>query len=516
MGGNTMGKQMLAGIDVGTTGVKVMLFDMQGAVLGSAYEEYQCIYLKTGWVEQNPDMLIQAVYRTCRTVIRNTGVNVGDIQGVSVSAQRSCTVFVSQAGTPIKMISWLDNRAVDEVKEIDAAIGKERFYDITGLPLCATWILPKLLHVRKNQPELWKKTAKVCQLQDLILRALGVDGYFGNEPEAGFWGLWDNRRMRFHEELLSTFSISRSLLPEIRQVGEQVGRITEKTSALTGFAPGMPICVGIGDQNSAAVGAGIVTPGAVSVSLGTGGLATALLQDCYRDPLGQAMVTSHAIHGMWTFEGLQNAAAGVYRWFRDEIAALEKQNAKQSGGNAYEVLNQMIGSVPVGAKGLLMLPYFAGSAAPRWDTSARGGFIGLTLSHDRACMARACVEGITLEEKDILNSLTSIGQEFSYVRIVGGATRSEVWNQIQADIYNLPCETLAVSDAAALGAAISAGAGVGAFESIEQGAGKMVHVKRRYEPDPERAAVYEKLYSVYCNTFEALADAQVFRDLAQF
>lgn len=511
-----MGKQMLAGIDVGTTGVKVILFDMQGTIMGSAYEEYKCMYLKTGWVEQDPDMLIQAVYRTCRAAIRSTAVNVCDIQGVSVSAQRSCAVLMSQAGTPLKMISWLDNRAVDEVKEIEEAFGAERFYEITGLPLCATWILPKLLHVRKNQPELWKKVHKVCQLQDLILRALGVDGYYGNEPEAGFWGLWDNQKLCFHEALLQTFSISPSLLPEIRQVGELVGRITEKTSALTGFAEGMPICVGIGDQNSAAVGAGIVTPGAVSVSLGTGGLATALLQDCYRDPKGQAMVTSHAIHGMWTFEGLQNAAAGVYRWFRDEIAALEKQNAEQNGGNAYDALNQMISSVPAGAKGLLMLPYFAGSAAPRWDASARGGFIGLTLSHDRACMARACVEGITLEQKDILSSLPSMGQEFSHVRIVGGATRSEVWNQIQADVYNLPCETLEVSDAAALGAAISAGAGVGAFKSIGQGAREMVHVRRRYEPDPEQAAIYEKLYAVYCNTCEALTGAKVFRDLAQF
>ena len=511
-----MGKQMLAGIDVGTTGVKVILFDMQGTIMGSAYEEYKCMYLKTGWVEQDPDMLIQAVYRTCRAAIRSTAVNVCDIQGVSVSAQRSCAVLMSQAGTPLKMISWLDNRAVDEVKEIEEAFGAERFYEITGLPLCATWILPKLLHVRKDQPELWKKVHKVCQLQDLILRALGVDGYYGNEPEAGFWGLWDNQKLCFHEALLQTFSISPSLLPEIRQVGELVGRITEKTSALTGFAEGMPICVGIGDQNSAAVGAGIVTPGAVSVSLGTGGLATALLQDCYRDPKGQAMVTSHAIHGMWTFEGLQNAAAGVYRWFRDEIAVLEKQNAEQNGGNAYDALNQMISSVPAGAKGLLMLPYFAGSAAPRWDASARGGFIGLTLSHDRACMARSCVEGITLEQKDILRSLPSMGQEFSYVRIVGGATRSEVWNQIQADVYNLPCETLEVSDAAALGAAISAGAGVGAFKSIGQGAREMVHVRRRYEPDPEQAAIYEKLYAVYCNTCEALTGAKVFRDLAQF
>lgn len=160
-----------------------------------------------------------------------------------------------------------------------------------------------------------------------------------------------------------------------------------------------------------------------------------------------------------------------------------------------------------------MLPYFAGSAAPRWNAAASGGFLGLTLSHTRADMARACMEGITLEQKDILHSLKDTGKEFSHVRIVGGATKSPVWNQIQADVYNLPCETLAINDAAVLGAAISAGAGARIFSSLAEGAENMVHIGERYEPIPQNAGKYEELYQIYCGTYEAMEKAQIFQKL---
>lgn len=509
-----MSKRLLAGIDVGTTGVKTILFEENGAVFSSAYHEYGCIYPRPGWVEQDPQMLLEAIFSTCRRAMEPAAAANAQIAGVSVSAQRSCTLLLDDGGRALKLISWLDNRAVDQAEQIDRAFGAERFYQITGLPLCATWILPKLLHTRENDPDLWAKTRKVCQLHDYVLRALGADGLYGNEAEAGFWGLWDNRKLCFSDELLGAFDLDRTLLPAIRRTGEVVGAVSAAVSEQTGLPAGTPLCVGVGDQNSAALGAGVVEPGAVSISLGTGGLATIVLDGCYRDPLCRSMVTSHAIHGLWTFEGLQNAAAGAFRWFRDEIAALEKEQAGHPGA-AYDTLNEMIARTPVGAHGLVMLPYFAGSAAPRWNSLARGGFVGLTLAHTRSDMARACVEGITLEQKDILHSMQQAGRSFSYVRIVGGATKSEVWNQIQADVYGLPCETLAVSDAAALGAAISAGYGVGCFASLQEGARQMVRVLRRYEPDPQRTRQYEALYDIYRELYEALATTDVFRKLAE-
>lgn len=505
-----MNKKYLVGIDVGTTGSKVMAFDIKGKVVAQAYMEYNCTYPKANWVEQDPIMLIETVYELCEKIMKEDSIRADEIIGISVASQRSCTIFMDEQETPLKMISWLDNRAGEQVEEIDKKISKERFYEITGLPLCTTWILPKILHTRKYDSELWSKTKKVIQLQDLIIKAMGVKGYYSDEPEGGFYGVWDNENFCYSDEILEKFNLSKDLFPEMKRSGENVGAVSAYVAERTGFLEGTPICVGIGDQNGAAIGAGIVKPGYISVSIGTGGLATALLDTCYRDPLGGAMITNHGIHGRWTFEGLQNAAAGAFRWFRDEIAALEKD---RYDSETYDILNKMIEKSPVGANGLLMLPYLAGSAAPRWNPSARGGFLGLTLSHDRATMARACVEGITLEQKDIMKSITKNGPKFEAVRIVGGATKSEIWNQIQADVYNLPCETLVIKDAAVLGAAICAGVGTGTFASIEEGVASMVEVSKRYEPNEENAKKYEEMYEIYCDVYNALDKIEVFKRL---
>lgn len=505
-----MNEKYLMGIDVGTTGTKVIIFDLEGNTAAHAYQEYECVYPKPGWVEQDCKMLLNTVYECCKKAVSSFGQDNRLIRAIGISAQRSSTIFLDHAGQPLKMISWLDNRASEEVKEIGDIVGKEKFYQITGLPLSSTWMLPKILHTRKHDPKLWKQTEKIVQLQDYILHGLGVDEYYSDEPEACFFGLWDSRNFCYSEELLEVFKIDSRLLPKIMPSGTFAGHVSRETAEKTGLAPGTPLCVGIGDQNSAAVGAGIVEPGMISISIGTGGLATAMLNTCYRDPRGQAMVTNHAVHGMWTFEGLQNAAAGVFRWFRDEIAAYELHTDKDQ---VYQILNQMIERTPAGAKGLLMLPYFAGSAAPRWNNEAKGCFLGLTLAHDRACMARACVEGITMEQRDIIESIDVSGLEFSCARIVGGATNSEIWNQIQADIYKIPCETLKVKDAAALGAAICAGVGVGLFTDMKEGVEHMVKVAKRYEPDSQNGKIYDEIYRLYCKTYTALNEAGIFHQL---
>ena len=505
-----MEEKYLVGIDVGTTGTKVMIFDLKGTAISTAYQEYGLIYPQANWVEQDCDMLVNAVYSCCKKAIGEGSIPASAIQAVSVSAQRSCTIFVDKDDNPLKLISWLDNRAAEQVEEIDNVIGRERYYDITGMPNATTWILPKILHTRKYDTDTWSRTTKIIQLQDYILHALGVEGHYADEPDASFWGLWDNRNFCYSTEILEAFDLDVSLFPEVYQAGTKIGEVSQEISEATGLAVGTALCVGIGDQNSAALGAGIMKPGYLSISMGTGGLATALLDNCYRDPKGQAMITHHAIHGLWTYEGLQNAAAGAFRWFRDEIAALEYH---LEGGKAYKTLDEMVAKTPVGARGLLMLPFFAGSAAPRWNSEAKGGFLGLTLSHTRADMARACLEGITLEQKDIVNSLSQSEDQFKLVRIVGGATNSKVWNQIQADVYNIPCETLVVADAATLGAAICAGVGVGVFDSIEQAVEEMVAVAERYEPIPENAAKYAKLYELYCDVYTALDNSKIFEKL---
>jgi xylulokinase len=316
------------------------------------------------------------------------------------------------------------------------------------------------------------------------------------------------------DEICRIFEIDKEMLPIPTPSGTQVGEVSRAAAEQTGLAVGTPICVGAGDQNAAAVGAGLVAPGLMSVSLGTGGLAAAYIDGKLPDLDPQAMLTGHPIVGKYMLEGYQPAGAGAYRWFRDEIARLEKQLSEAAGIDVYEALGEMAAEVPPGSKGLVLNPYFASAATPRWNANARASVVGLTFAHDRSCLARAFMEGITLEVKDMINSMYACGAEVDEIRILGGPTRSELWNQIQADVYGRPVSTLKIPDAAVLGAAICAGVGAGVFSDIREGVNAMVETKQTYEPISKNVKIYEELFEVFCDIYDGLS-ASVYDKLAK-
>jgi len=293
-----------------------------------------------------------------------------------------------------------------------------------------------------------------------------------------------------------------------------VGKVSAEAAGKCGLAPGTPISVGAGDQSAGAVGAGIVQKGLVSISLGTAGAVTAYLDKPFRDPAAKTMVTSHPIHGSWLLEGYQAAAASVYRWYRDEFGGVELLEADRSGADFYDLMNAKVAAIAPGAKGLLVMPYFAGAATPRYNPAARGMVLGLTFAHDRFAVARAFMEGISMDMRDMLNSMLNSGVDVSEARILGGPTKSAVWNQIQADVYGIPVSSLKVADATVLGAAILGGVGAGVFASIKEGAEKLVRLDQRYEPDAQNIRIYDNLYGIYCRTYESLENSAVFSELA--
>ncbi len=508
--------QYLCGIDVGTTGSKTMIFSLDGSVAGKAYREYGCQYPKPGWVEQDIDMVLREAFASCREAMERSGIRPEQVAAVSLSTQRTTSIFLDKDEKVLKTISWQDNRTVEEMRELEKTVGGKKFYEMTGLPLNTTWIITKILWMQKNEPELWKKVYRIVQVQDYFLRNLGADDYYIDYPDACLFGCHDSTKHQWNEELMKLAGIDSRLLPIPTPCGTMVGKVSAAAAAATGLAEGTPICVGAGDQNSASIGAGITEEGTVSVSLGTGGMAIACLDHPYRDPLASACVTCHAMTGYYQFEGYQIGAASVFRWFRDEIAGPERLEAEKRRIGVYDLLNEKIAQVPVGAKGLILLPYYGSAASPRWNPDARGTLLGLTFAHDRACIARACMEGITMEQKDILTNMKENKIPIHSVRMIGGATNSKIWNQMQADMYRLPCDTLAVEDAAVTGAALVGGAAVGIFADMKEGVKAMVKVKEHYEPIPENADIYDEMYSIYCKAYESLDQGQVFAELTKF
>lgn len=512
-----MTEAYLLGVDIGTTGAKGIIFDGEGKVIASGYYEYGCTFPRPNWVEQDVDLIVGRSMDAAAQAIEAGGINADDIGAISFSAQRCCTIFVDEKDRLIRpMISWQDNRAVKELEEIKDFISPEDFYGITSMPLNTTWMISKILWLRNNEPENWKRLAGIVQLQDYALRKWGADKFIEDMSDSGFSGFWNPFEMKWSEKLLGLAGIDPNLFPEVASSGTRAGSLSAEAAERTGLKAGTPLILGAGDQNSAAVGAGIVRPGYLSVSLGTGGLAAAFIDEPFRDPRCMTMVTNHAEKGKWQIEGLQAGAASVYKWFRDQFAAIECAYADCSGKDVYEILNEMVAKAPAGAKGLVMFPYFASATTPRWNPHARGLIAGLSFAHDKNCVARAFMEGITMEVKDMLISMLESGINIDEVHILGGPTKSKLWNQMQADMYKRPVKTLKTTDAAPLGAAVCAGVGIGMFRNIAEGADRMVRIDETYEPHAKTAALYEELYEIYCSMYEAVENNRVFQKITAF
>jgi xylulokinase len=506
-----MEKKFLAGIDIGTTGSKAAIFGLSGKIIATGYKEYKCIYPRPNWVEQDLQMMLNSAAAASRECIAKSNIDISSVLAISLSAQRSCTIFMDKSKNEIMpMISWQDGRTTSEVETIENIVGKDKYYEITGLPLGTTWLLPKILWLKKTLPGKWKKVYKIIQLHDYFLKKLGADDFFVDIPDAAFYGLWDTDKLFWSKDLMEAFKLDSDLFSKPEPSGKVKGKLSREASDLFGFKEGTPLCIGAGDQNSAVIGAGVIKEGDLSISIGTGGIAITFLNKPFRDPNKMNMITNHAITGKWQMEGLQNGAAGVFRWFRDEIALFNnKLTGNDSDPEIYRILDDIVEKTPAGSKGLILLPYLAGSAAPRWNSNARGTLIGLTFAHDKACLARCFMEGITLEMKDIINSIIKSGIKITNARLIGGASKADIWNQIQADMYRMSVSTLKISDAAILGAAILAGVGSDVFETIPDGVKKMVVMDKKYDPS-KNAYLYDRLYDIYCKAYQQLDNGEIF------
>ena len=505
----------VAGIDIGTTGAKTIIFDEEGTPLEGSYCEYECLYPHPLWVEQSPDELLNAAISTLRDAFQKSGLDKNDLYAISFSTQRSCVIFLDEAGKPLcNMISWQDGRTANEVREIENVISAERFYDVTGLLLGTTWVLPKILWVRKKQAELWEKTRRIVQLHDYIAKSFGAEEYVVPKTDCGLSGLWNVFSGEYEKDFAEKFEIDASMLSNVSNVGVCMGSISKEIAQKTGLSEKTLLCSGAGDQSAAAVGAGIVDEGKLSVSMGTGGMMIACMNQPRKDPNKAFLVTDHAMQNKWEWEGLQKGSAGIYRWFRDEIAGEEASLAKAQGKDVYDILGELAAKVPAGAKGLLVLPFFAASATPRWNMEARGVILGLTFAHDRACLARAFMEGITMEFKDMLHYIKQSGIHPSDITVMGGPTKSSLWNSIQASMYGVPVHTLKVPDASVLGAAAFAAVGAGIYKDIAEAVQAMVKPDKSYEPNGEWEKIYNDQYEAYVASYDGL-ESKAFQLIAK-
>jgi xylulokinase len=500
-----MGKY-LVGIDEGTTGCKTCIFDLEGNLIGLDYREYPCQYPKPGWVEQVPEDMTPALYASCKSAIVKSGIDPNEIIAMGLSSQGGVFGPLDAEGNLLRpFIGWQDLRGTPYIEKVLEVIDGEDFYNITGYPLGAIFCITKFLWFKDNEPELYAKTSMLSQHQDYFLRAFGGEGFPADISTASRTGLFDVNNHVWADDLIEAVGLDRSMFPEVAVGGQQVGEVTKEVSEATGLPVGTPVCVGAHDQNCSTFGCGAVEGGIAALVMGTWGSCYVTVDEPIRDPYGVLIVKGNVGSRNYTIEGAASAAASSYRWYRDTFCDLETAAGKVLGSDPYDLINQQIESIAPGADGLTFLPYLQGaSAGPRADPNARGTLVGFTLGTSKAQIARAVMEGVTLEMRDILEAQRRAGVDVERIRVTGGATKSPLWNQMQADIYQRPVQILQTSETGTLGAALYAGVGVGVYDSYQQATDTAVKISDEYQPNPDYFEAYDEAYARFCKVYEAL------------
>ncbi|RLE70761.1 MAG: xylulokinase [Thermoprotei archaeon] len=490
----------LLGIDLGTTTAKASIFDLEaGRPLSLASREYPTYYPRPGWAEQDAYDWWRVTVSVVREALRRAGVNPRAIEGVCVSSHRESIALVDREGRPLdRVIIWMDRRSAPQAEWIRNNLDVREIYWRTGLVVDPTFTATKLMWIKENNPQVLRKARWALQPKDYIVYRL--TGHPVTDVSiASRTMLFDIKRLEWADDLFEDFGLAeyRDLFPEPRFSDEVVGEVSEEAARQTGLAPGIPVVAGGGDRGCEVLGAGVLGPDRVEESTGTGSTTATTIDEPLLDPEMRIVVTVHVIRGKWSVEAGMSTAGAILRWFRDNFAQGENILAYLTRRRAYEYMDMEAEYIPPGSNGLIVLPFFAGARAPRWNPKARGLVFGLTVYHTRAHVFRALMEGVAYEIRKILDVLEELGLRSEEIRLLGGGGKTPTWARIKADVTHRRVALLEFLDAVLVGDAILAGVGVKAFKDYEEGVERLVRIRRVIEPDPHFTRIYDMYYELY-------------------
>jgi xylulokinase len=385
-------------------------------------------------------------------------------------------------------------------------VGAELLIDYVSNPALPGFSAPKALWVRDNEPEVFARARTLLLPKDYIRFLLtGVKAM--EISDAAGTCLLDVKRGEWSREVLDAIGFDPSLLPPVVPADAVTGTITAEVALLTGLVEGTPVAGGGADNACGAVGNGVVRSGLALVSIGTSGVVLAHTDAPQVDrsgPVPRVHTFNHAVPGAWYLMGVTQGAGLSLRWVRDNIGLPEMALERWSGVDAYVTLGQEAELVPPGSDGLLFLPYLQGERTPHLDAYARGGWMGLTASHNRRHLVRSVLEGVAFSLKDCFAIIQEQGLALEQVRATGGGAKSPLWRRIIADVLGVELVTTNASEGPAFGAALLAGVASGVYSSVQEACAATVRVVERTEPQPQHAAVYARMYEQYRALYPAL------------
>jgi xylulokinase len=506
---------LLVGLDVGTSGLTAMAIDRdRGNVVAQASHDYPLSTPRPGWAEQDPADFEEAAVLALRALVEQLGPRKASIRSIGVTGQMHSAVLLDEANVPVRpAILWCDTRTTAECDEIRATVGDEGLRRAVGNRALEGFTLPKLLWVRKHEPEVWGRVRKVLMPKDLInLRLTGELG--ADVSDASGTLVFDPGARRWSSAMLNAFELPASLFPEVGESAARLGRLTPDMALATGLPGGIPVARGAADNAAGAVGLGVVHAGRAMASIGTSGVVLAHTEGYAVEEQMRLHAFCHAVPGQCYSMGVMLSAGGALRWYRDVLGDGERLVAELRQVDPYEIITDTASTAKAGAGGVVFLPYLMGERTPHNDASARGALVGLTARTTKADISRAVLEGITFGLADSLALIreTNPGAA-TEIRLTGGGARSLFWRQLMADIFATPVAVTNSTEGPAFGAALLGGVAAGLFASVEEAADALVHVTKRLAPEPAAAARYREIHAVYRGLYSDLKDR--FRALAR-
>jgi len=484
----------LAGVDVGTTGLKAALFDLDGRVVGEAARPYPVVQPQMNWAEQDAGQWWKAFKEAVGELTAKA--EASEIASIAIDSQCPSLLPITADGQPLRnALLWFDRRSVTQAEWIKRTIGEEKTGEIACNRVAAgAFSAPGMLWIREHEPKVFEAARWFLHANGYISFRLTGRATM-DWANASFTLLFDVRRREWSQELCDLMRVPGEKLPEAVAPWVQVGEVTAQAAEETGLRQGTPIIAGAADSAAAALGVGAVKVGDSMDSSG----ASTVLGVCADQPIfnPRFMVRAHAIPDRWLFMGPSSATGASLRWFRDNFCRYEARSAEELQLSAYQLMDLEAERSPPGARGLVFLPYLAGERAPIWDPDAKGLLYGLTLSHTRADVIRAIMEGATYALRHNMEFMEALGLRIQGLRLTGGHAKSRLWRQIKADVTGRKVIVTAVKEASALGSAMLAGVGIGLFKNPIEASEHMVVVEQEVEPNLELQKTYTPLFNLY-------------------
>ncbi|QTN00462.1 xylulokinase [Sediminibacillus dalangtanensis] len=484
------------GVDLGTSAVKILLVDQLGNVVQEVSKSYPLIQEKTGYNEQDPQVWIDQTAAGLSDLLKEADVNASEVEGISFSGQMHGLVLLDENYNVLRpAILWNDTRTTEQCQNIYRQVGEEKLLELTKNPALEGFTLPKLLWVKENEPEIYERASTFVLPKDYLRYKMTGKLHMEYSDAAGTL-LLNIGEKQWSKEICETVGISAELCPPLVASDAEVGTIAENFAERTGMNPSTRVFAGGADNACGAIGSGILEDGKTLCSIGTSGVVLSYEQGPEKNFQGKVHYFNHGAKNAYYTMGVTLSAGHSLSWFKEVFAP----------DIDFDDLLAEVGSVPVGANGLLFTPYLVGERTPHADSTIRGSFIGMDSSHRRDDFVRAVMEGITFSLNESIDIFRQNGKQIDTIVSIGGGAKNEAWLQMQADIFDATIVKLASEQGPGMGAAMLAAFGCGWFDSLAACADQFLQEAATYQPNPENVERYRELFQLYKTVYRQTAD----------